>query len=294
MADRATEIGVAYLDQTLAPRLRAGLPGPVAAVVLFVLKIGWAALFAVLILSAIIVTRLIWSDDWAFARYDALVLFALGTQILFLLTRLEMWEEAKVIAIFHVTGTVMEIFKLSQGSWDYPDQGILEIGGVPLFSGFMYASVGSFIARMIRLFHMEFSPYPPFWMTVVLAVAIYVNFYTHHYTYDIRFILFAATLVLFWRTRMWFYAGQNPAWVPLPVAALVSAGFLWIAENIGTFTQTWTYATQGDIGLVDFGKFGSWYLLLYVAFVTVTLVVRDALKPEATQPGPLLQAAPEI
>jgi uncharacterized membrane protein YoaT (DUF817 family) len=283
MADRA----VTYLDQTLSPRLRAALPGALAGPLLFALKLGWAALFAVLILSAIIVTRLIWSDDWPVARYDALVVFALGTQILFIWTRLETWEEARVIAIFHVTGTVMEIFKLSQGSWDYPDQGLLEIGGVPLFSGFMYASVGSFIARMIRLFHIEFAPYPPFWMTVVLALAIYVNFYTHHYTYDIRLGLFAATLLLFWRTRVWFYPGLRPVWVPLPVAALVSAGFLWIAENIGTFTQTWTYATQGDIGLVDFAKFGSWYLLLYVAFVTVTLVVRDALKPDPVRPEPL-------
>ena len=67
---------------------------------------------------------------------------------------------------------------------------------------------------------------------------------------------------------------------------LLSAGLLWIAENIGTFTQTWTYATQGDLGLVDIGKFGSWYLLLYVAFVTVTLVMRDALKPLPMRPAP--------
>ncbi len=282
MADKA----VAYLDQAVAPRLRATLPAALAAVLLFVLKLGWAALFAVLILGAIIVTRLIWSDTWTVARYDALVLFALGTQIVFIRTGLETWEEARVIAIFHVTGTAMEIFKLSQGSWDYPEQGILELGGVPLFSGFMYASVGSFIARMIRLFHVKFAPYPPFWMTVVLGIAIYGNFYTHHYTYDIRLILFAATLILFWRTRVWFYPGPFPAWVPLPVAALLSAGLLWIAENIGTFTQTWTYATQGDLGLVDIGKFGSWYLLLYVAFVTVTLVMRDALKPLPMRPAP--------
>lgn len=282
MSDRA----VTYLDQTLAPRLHAALPGAIAAPLVFALKLGWAALFAVLILAAIILTRLIWSENWALARYDALVLFALGTQILFLITRLETWEEAKVIAIFHVTGTVMEIFKLAQGSWDYPDQGILELGGVPLFSGFMYASVGSFFARMIRLFHMEFSPYPPFWMTLLLAVAIYANFYTHHYTYDIRLGLFAATLLMFWRTRVWFHPGPTPRCVPLPVAALVSALFLWIAENIGTFTQTWTYEGQGDTGLVDISKFGSWYLLLFVAFVTVTLVVRDTLKPQATRPAP--------
>lgn len=275
-----SDTSVTYLERTLAARLPRGL----AEVAICVAKIGWAALFGILILSAIILTRLIWNDDWALARYDALVIFAVVTQILFLITRLETWEEAKVILIFHITGTVMEIFKLAQGSWDYPDQGILEIGGVPLFSGFMYASVGSFIARSIRLFHIQFAPYPAFWMTYVLALAIYVNFYTHHYTYDIRWVLFAATLLLFWRTRIWFFITDTPRAIRLPLGAVLSAGFLWVAENVGTLTQTWSYAVQGDIGLVDIGKFGSWYLLLFVAFVTVTLVVRDAMHAHPIQP----------
>ncbi|OAN69459.1 hypothetical protein A8B78_21545 [Jannaschia sp. EhC01] len=264
------DTGVAKLE-----RITARAPG----FVVFFAKLLYAALFGVMILSAIILTRLIWSDAWALARYDALVIFAVVTQIVFIWRGLETWEEAKVILIFHITGTVMEIFKLAQGSWDYPDQGLLEIGGVPLFSGFMYASVGSFIARSIRLFHIQFAPYPAFWMTYLLAVAIYVNFYTHHYTYDIRWVLFAATLVLFWRTRIWFFIRDTPRAIRLPVGAFLSAWLLWVAENVGTFTRTWTYEVQGDYGLVDIGKFGSWYLLLFVAFVTVTLVVRDAMHP---------------
>lgn len=269
--------GVAKLE-----RMMAGWPG----VMVFFAKLLWAALFGVMILGAIIATRLIWNDDWPLARYDALVVFAVVTQIVFIWRGLETWEEAKVILIFHITGTVMEIFKLAQGSWDYPDQGILEIGGVPLFSGFMYASVGSFIARSIRFFHIQFAPYPPFWMTYVLAVAIYANFYTHHYTYDIRWVLFAATLVLFWRTKIWLFIRRKPIAIRLPVGAFASAWLLWIAENVGTFTQTWSYAVQGDIGLVDISKFGSWYLLLFVAFVTVTLVVRDAMHDDEIRPSP--------
>lgn len=270
-----TDTSVAKLE-----RITARAP----AVVVFFAKFLWAALFGFLILSAIIVTRLIWSDDWGVARYDALVIFALLTQIVFIWRGLETWEEAKVILIFHITGTVMEIFKLSQGSWDYPDQGFLEIGGVPLFSGFMYASVGSFIARSIRLFHIQFAPFPVFWMTYILAAAIYINFYTHHYTYDIRWVLFVATIILFWRTKIWFFIRTEPLSIRLPVGAVLASVLLWVAENVGTFTQTWTYETQGDIGLVDIGKFGSWYLLLYVAFVTVTLVVRDAMHPHAIHP----------
>lgn len=271
------ETGVAKLE-----RITAQMPVGLA----FAVKLLSAALFGTMILAAIIATRLIWQDDWSLARYDALVVFALVTQIVFIWRGLETWEEAKVILIFHISGTIMEIFKLSQGSWDYPDQGILEVGGVPLFSGFMYASVGSFIARAIRIFHIQFAPYPPFWMSVVLAFAIYINFYTHHYTYDIRWLLFAATLALFARTRIWFYPAKTARWIPLPLGALLSAVLLWVAENVGTFTQTWTYEGQGDVGLVDIGKFGSWYLLLYVSFVTVTLVVRDALKPDPIRPVP--------
>ena len=52
-------------------------------------------------------------------------------------------EEAKVILAFHLVGTAMELFKTHMGSWEYPEPSLLRIGGVPLFSGFMYAAVGS-------------------------------------------------------------------------------------------------------------------------------------------------------
>ena len=123
-------------------------------------------------------------------------------------------------------------------------------------------------------------------MTFVLAVAIYVNFYTHHYTYDIRWVLFAATLVLFWRTKIWLFIRSEPLSIRLPLGAFLSAWLLWIAENVGTFTQTWSYEVQGDFGLVDISKFGSWYLLLFVAFVTVTLVVRDTMHDTDIHPEP--------
>lgn len=276
--------GVIFLERRLGDWARARLPAPVAEFVMFVLKQGWAALFGILMLAAIIGTRAIWSPDWALARYDALFLYALAIQGLFLWFRLESLEEAKVIALFHLTGTVMEVFKLSQGSWDYPEQGLFEIAGVPLFSGFMYASVGSFMARVIRIFHMQFAPYPPFRATLILALAIYGNFFTHHFTYDIRYLLFAATVLMFWRTRIWFYPGTTPRWMPLPLAAFLSAFFLWVAENVGTLTQTWVYSGQSAYQIVSLAKFGSWYLLLYVSFVTVTLVLRDALHPAPLTP----------
>ena len=51
--------------------------------------------------------------------------------------------------------------------------------------------------------------------------------------------------------------------------------FLWVAENIGTRTSTWIYPGQG-FDLVSLSKMGSWYLLIFVSFTTVTAVYRDA------------------
>lgn len=265
------------LERRLGDWMRARLPGPVAEFVMFGLKQGWAALFGGLLLIALILTSRIWQPDWPIARYDALLIYALALQALFLATGMESWREARVILLFHLTGTAMEIFKVHAGSWAYPGDGVMKLWGVPLFSGFMYASVGSYMARVIRLFDMHFAPYPPFWTTLVLAVAIYVNFFAHHFLPDIRLALFAATVILFARTRIWFRIGDNRYWMPLPLAALLSSFFLWIAENVGTSTRTWLYNGQADHQWVSLAKMGSWYLLLYVSFVTVTLVIRDAL-----------------
>jgi len=265
------------LERRLGDWARARLPLPLAELVMFGLKQGWACLFGALLLAAILVSKAIWQPDWPVARYDALLAFAVLVQAAFLRFRLETWEEARVILLFHLTGTAMEWFKVSAGSWSYPEPGLFTLLGVPLFSGFMYASVGSYIARVIRLFDMRFSPYPPFWASVVLAVAIYVNFFAHHYLPDIRLVLFAATVLMFWRTRVYFRISLRHWWMPMPLAALLASVALWVAENVGTLTRTWVYAGQRPDEWVSLAKMGSWYLLLWVAFVTVTLVSRQAL-----------------
>ena len=268
------------LERRMGDWARARLPHALAELAMFVLKQGWACLFGGLLLVAIIATRLIWRPDWPLHRYDALFLFAIGTQVLFLWKRLETWEEARVILLFHLTGTAMEWFKVTAGSWAYPEPGLFKVLDVPLFSGFMYAAVGSYMARVIRIFQMRFAPYPPFWRTLALAAAIYVNFFAHHFLPDTRLALFAATVLVYGRTRVWFRIHDHDWWMPMPMAGVLSALALWVAENIGTATGTWLYSGQNPQAWVSFAKFGSWYLLLYVAFVTVTLVSRSALHPK--------------
>lgn len=272
------------IERRLGNWARARLPGGLVELIMFVLKQGWACLFGALLLMMLLVTKALWSPDWPVHRYDALVVFAVATQIVFLRFRLETWDEARVIVLFHLTGTVMEVFKVQMGSWSYPEPGLLKVLDVPLFSGFMYASVGSYMARVIRIFDMRFAPYPPFWQTWVLAAAIYVNFFAHHFLPDIRIALFAATVLIFGRTRVWFRVADHDRWMPMVLAGFLSAGALWVAENVGTATGTWLYSGQTPDRLVSFAKLGSWYLLLFVAFVTVSLVSRAALYPAQTNP----------
>ncbi|MCH2094533.1 MAG: DUF817 domain-containing protein [Rhodobacteraceae bacterium] len=265
------------IERHLGDWMRARLPSGLADLVMFVLKQGWSCLFGGLMLAGLIISAKVWQDEWDLARYDALLIYAVCLQVLFVVLRLETWREVKIIALFHLSGTLMELFKVNVGSWVYPEPALTKLWGVPLFSGFMYASVGSYMARVIRVFDMRFTPFPPYWMTPTLALAIYVNFFSHHYVPDMRYLLFAATVLLYLRTRVWFVASTRPLWMPMPLAALLTSGALWIAENIGTNTGTWLYAGQAQFEMVSLAKMGSWYLLLYVSFATVTLVVRDAL-----------------
>jgi uncharacterized membrane protein YoaT (DUF817 family) len=55
------------------------------------------------------------------------------------------------------------------------------LAAVPLFSGFMYAAIGSYMARAWRLLDLRFVGYPPLGAPWLLAVAAYVNFFSHHY-----------------------------------------------------------------------------------------------------------------
>ena len=240
---------------------------------LFGFKQAWACLFGGLLLALLLGTHFFYPEDALLHRYDFLTLAALAIQAAMLAFRLETWAEAKVILIFHVVGTVMELFKTAAGSWIYPEASVLHIGAVPLFSGFMYAAVGSYIARVWRIFDFRYSTYPPRWATWVLAGAIYVNFFAHHWLPDIRLVLFAATILLFARTRVHFRNWRVHRWMPLLVGFLLVALFIWGAENIGTFAQAWTYPGQ-EHGwrMVSPAKLGSWFLLMLISFVLVELV----------------------
>ncbi len=255
---------------------------------MFGLKQGWACLFGALMLGLLMITGFVWPQGAPIARYDFLVLAAVAIQVGMLWLKLESWEEAKVIFVFHVVGTIMELFKTAHGSWLYPEPGLLKIGAVPLFSGFMYAAVGSYIARIWRIFDIRFSHYPPAWTTWLLAAAIYVNFFAHHWLPDIRIALFAATALLFWKSWFWFTPDRTERGMPVLLGFGLVALFIWIAENLGTYSRAWLYPSQAHgWSPVSLGKVGSWYLLMIISFVLVSLVHRPAERraPAVLQPA---------
>ena len=241
----------------------------------FGVKQAWACLFAGLMLALIFVTYVAYPSDAPIHRYDFLTVSAVLIQIMMLVTRLESFEEAKVILAFHVVGTIMEIFKTHVGSWSYPEPGVLKIGNVPLFTGFMYACVGSYIARVWRIFDFEFTRFPPLWAQLVLAVLIYVNFFAHHYMPDIRYGLFLGSILLYGPAIIWFKPDEHHRPMPLAVGMLLVAMFIWFAENIATFARIWVYPNQtSEWHMVSLGKLGSWYLLMIISFVLVALIHR--------------------
>lgn len=253
----------------------------------FGVKQAFACLFGGAMLGMLIATSLWYPKGAALSRYDFLFLAALAIQAAMLAFRLETIEEAKVILLFHVVGTVMEIFKTAVGSWIYPDVAFFRIAGVPLFSGFMYASVGSYIARSWRLFDFRFLRHPPLWMLSAVSAGIYGNFFLHHYFVDIRLALFAVLAVLFGRTWVYFRIHRHWRAMPLIVGLFLVSVFIWIAENFGTVTRTWIYPSQvGGWSMVPFGKLGAWFLLMTISYVMVAWVnkpqayqERDELKP---------------
>jgi uncharacterized membrane protein YoaT (DUF817 family) len=265
---------IAALDASVRPWAEASVARSWAyEFLLFGLKQAWACLFGACLLGIILAAHLWWPARAPIARYDFLVVCAVGLQILFLATKLEYMDEAVVILIFHVVGTIMELFKTAHGSWTYPEASILRIGGVPLFSGFMYASIGSYIARVMRLFDMRFDRYPPLWAPWMLAMCSYANFFTHHYLPDIRVGLFAASVLIFFPTWVSFTPDRAARRMPLLLSAALVAVFIWIAENLGTFGGAWVYPSQRHgWEMVSPGKIGAWYLLIILSFVLVTLV----------------------
>jgi uncharacterized membrane protein YoaT (DUF817 family) len=237
------------------------------------LRFAWVeaqcCLFAVLFFAGLALVRLV---PLPIDPADALLLWCLAVTLGLWLARWETGREVGVIFGFHLVGLALELFKVRQGSWSYPDTGVATIGGVPLYSGFMYAAVGSYVCQAWRRMHLRITGYRP-WATAVVAALIYLNFFTSHVTVDVRIVLAAALLVVTRRTWVHFTVGRHRHAMPLALSFVLIGFFLWAAENGATFLRAWQYPSQESVWtLVHAAKLGSWSLLVVVSIVLVAAV----------------------
>jgi uncharacterized membrane protein YoaT (DUF817 family) len=260
-------------DHLLDHRPRTGLSGMRRFVVEFFyfgIKEARACLFVGLFFAMVFsVPR---AGLFGIPRYDVLLLAALAIQAWMVWSGLETVDELKAITLFHVVGFMLEVFKTSSGihSWSYPDFAYTKLFGVPLFSGFMYAAVGSYIIQAWRLFDLRVEHHPPYWMAWGIAVLIYANFFTHHYIGDYRWYIAACALGLYARSTVVFRPLDQERKMPLLLSFVLIGFFIWLAENISTFYGIWRYPNQlGAWSTVHLGKWSSWSLLVIMTFTIV-------------------------
>jgi len=205
-------------------------------------------------------------------RYDLILIGALLIQFVLVKSKIESYDELKMIFLFHLIGLALELYKThpSVGSWSYPEEGLTKVYGVPLYSGFMYSAVGSYISQAWRLLNLQLVNYPNRLITILLSGLIYLNFFTNHFMYDFRWWLLVAVVIVFYRSWILFTPLEKtyrmPAWVSFGLISF----FVWIAENISTLFGAWQYPDQAlGWSVVKWHKIVSWFLLVIICFVIV-------------------------
>lgn len=254
----------------------------------FGLKQARSAIFAGSFFLLLFISNLI--PLGGLARYDFLFIAAVAIQAVLYFTGLETKDEVKVIFLFHIIGLVLELYKTSPmiGSWSYPEHGVLKIATVPLYSGFMYAAIGSYISQAWKVFRLELVNYKHYLISVLIGILIYINFFTNHYIYDFRLFLIAAVFILFWKTKVYFTvtpettARPSKYSMPLNLGFLLIAFFIWVAENISTYLGAWQYPNQvHGWTAVSTQKITSWFLMVIISFIIVAYLKhfkKDILK----------------
>ncbi|MEU6708865.1 DUF817 domain-containing protein [Streptomyces wuyuanensis] len=221
--------------------------------------------FAVALLGGIALSRTL--PELPVARYD--LVLAYGLLLTFAARRLG-WESGRdtlVIAACHVVGLLFELVKVRMGSWSYPEEALTKIAGVPLYGGFMYAAVASYVCRAWHLFDLRFTGYRAT-ATALVAGAVYVNFFSHHWLPDLRWPLAAAMVAVTAGAWVRFTVGPRRYRMPLALSFVLIGFFLWVAENAATYVGAWSYPHQlGGWEPVALTKFGAWALLISVTFV---------------------------
>ncbi len=249
------------------------------------IRFGWeqalSCLFPVVIFASLAITQIIPLPF--LPRYDWLLIICILMQWFMLRSGLETKDELKVITLFHIIGLCLELFKVHMGSWAYPEEGYTKVFGVPLYSGFMYASVASYLCQAWRRLDIQLMQWPSSYIVAPLALAIYLNFFTHHFWVDIRWGLSILVVIIFWKSYVVYKIDKSRYRMPIVFSFILIGFFIWIAENIATYFGAWEYPNQANTwSLVHLGKISSWLLLVIVSFLIVATLKRVKEKDPST------------
>lgn len=260
-------------NRLINPHPRVGLEGVrrfVLEFFYFGIKNARASLFAGLFFAAMfLVPR---AGVLGLPRYDVLLLVALALLAWMVLVKLETLDELKVMCGFYVLGFVLEVFKTSSSiqSWSYPDFAYTKLFGVPLFAGFTYAAVGSYMMQVWRLFHLCTLHHPPYWMACTMAILVYVNFFTHPYIGDYRLYIAACAAGLYTRATVLFRPLDRDRKMPILLCFALIVFFIWLTDDISKFFSLWHYFNQlGAWSAVHADHWSSWSLLMVMTFTII-------------------------
>ena len=239
--------------------------------VVFGLKQARSCIFAGSFMAILVLSNVI--PLGPLPRYDFILMAAIVIQAALLITRVETGSEVLVLCLFHLIGLILDLFKThpSVQSWSYPEFAWTKLGTVPLYSGFMYAAVASYMCQSWRIMELRLEHYPARWMSIALCLAVYANFFANHFVYDARLVLIPLVLVVFMRTQVRFVVWKDrERRMPLVVSFFLIGFFIWIAENFSTFFGAWVYPDQAaGWKVVAWQKMTSWFLLVIISFVIV-------------------------
>jgi uncharacterized membrane protein YoaT (DUF817 family) len=203
-------------------------------------------------------------------RYDFMLITCVLVQVVMYYTRIETKDELLVICIFHLLGLMMELFKVHIGSWSYPEFAYFKFWGVPLYSGFMYASVASYMCQAWRRFNLKITDWPNHWYARFLGIMIYLNFFTNHYIQDVRYYIGILNVFFFRKAKVCFNVEGKTYRMPVIISFVLIGFFIWLAENLATFLGAWKYAYQHTgWAMVNYQKISSWAFLVIVSYIIV-------------------------
>jgi len=225
----------------------------------------WVNFFLCLIVAKYITT-------FGLHRADFMFFCVVAIQGILLRTKKETVAELKVIMVFHLLWFAMEVFKSHPGigSRAYPDIGRLHLRWVPLYSGFMYSAVWSFIFKGREELNIRFTNFPWMKRNVPIATLIYINFISHHFIPDFRWLLLFVSWCVSRRTKVRLTLEKKEYQLPVGLGLFLVGICIRVAENVATFLGARAYPNQMEWrAMVDLHKIISWRLLFIVSFVIV-------------------------